>query len=73
MLISKISPRNVSEIAKLKSSCLRSLNQSQSSIVQPLPQGILKLQNSNHQAGPGVLAFAEAPTSQQFWHQGVGL
>ena len=45
MLISKSSPRSISEIAKLKVRVSEVLNQSYSSIVRSPPQGILKRQN----------------------------
>lgn len=70
MFFSMILPRNVSEIAKLKVHVLEAFNQrcSQSLVWNPE-----KPEPSNHQAEPGILTFAEAPTSQQFQHREVGL
>lgn len=72
MFFSKILPRNVSEIAKLKVHVLKAFNQSCSSMVQFLVQNPEKLEPSNHQAGPGVLTFAEALTSQAVLAPGRG-
>lgn len=73
MFISKISPRNVSEIAKLKVRVLDVFNQSCSSKVQPLPsQRILKRRSSLAGWARGV-CLCSGPHLPSSPHQGVGL